>query len=191
MPISVPSSCTPRKQLQFLHIVVGDFVDERIDGKQTQDFFCMEKWSTLALKATFRKRKDNTSSIIFKSRISALCFDFWLFLQKSLKYQGILLFPALQRSKIAFEKEYNFNHGIADFLPYFFLLPRLKAATENVLLPGTTSPYLISWKTLKKSSPSLVILVPSPWCVLSPVLWQMKGAQLFHTVLITAFLPHF
>lgn len=117
MPISVPSSCTPQKQFQYLHIVVGDFVDERIDGKQKQDLFCVEKWSTLALKATFMKLKDNTPFIIIKSRVSVLCFDFCFFLQKSLKYQGILLFPTLQLSKTVFEKEYNFNHGIPDFLP--------------------------------------------------------------------------
>lgn len=37
MPISVPSSRTPQKRLQFLNIVIGSFVDERIDGKQTPD----------------------------------------------------------------------------------------------------------------------------------------------------------
>lgn len=155
MPISVPSSCTPRKQLQFLHTVVGDFLDERIDGKQTQDFFCKEKWSTLALKATFRKRKDNTSSIIFKSRISALCFDFWLFLQKSLKYQGILLFPALQLSKIAFEKEYNFNHGIADFLPYFFFATKTKSSNWKCLASRHNSTLFNQLENIKEKQPQL------------------------------------
>lgn len=37
MPISVPPSRTPQKWLQFLNIVIGSFVEERIDGKQTPD----------------------------------------------------------------------------------------------------------------------------------------------------------
>lgn len=78
MPISVPSSYAPQKRLQFLHVAMRSPVGERIDGKQTPDLLRMEKLSTLALKATFMKLKDNISCIILKSRLRVLCFDFWL-----------------------------------------------------------------------------------------------------------------
>lgn len=50
MPFSVLSLCTPWKQLQFLHIVVGSSVDERIDGEQTPDLFCIREIKYFSIK---------------------------------------------------------------------------------------------------------------------------------------------
>lgn len=195
MPISVPSSCTPGKQLQFLHIVTGSSVDERIDGKLTPDLFCMQKWSTLALKATFMKLKNNMSCIIFKSRLSVFWFLVVCFFRKASSTKASYCPPASELSKTGFWKRTQFqpwHRWLLALRNLFLFLSRLKASTENVLLPATTSPYSINLKTLKKEAPAkLGYSCSFPQYVLSSVPQKMKGAHLFDTVLITAFLPQF